>query len=85
MSEAIAVVLTFAAVSIWNMLATRKNRANQLLMIRALLRQLDEMARSLHHEDFVTYLRATKGDECAETATINLSNLLASYSARGVD
>jgi len=85
MSELIAIVITFAVVSIWHTLATRKIRANQQFMMGVILHELDGMAHALGHRDFLDYLRSTKGEQYAQNASVNLSNLMASFTAHGVD
>jgi hypothetical protein len=81
----LAIVVTAVILSIWQSLATRKIRANQALMVGALLSDLEDMAEGLGHSDYLSYLRATKGDQYAEIASANLVSFTQSFTARGAD
>lgn len=84
MDVLIAVVVTAVILAIWQTRATQKIRANQTLMVGALLKDLDEMAVGLGHSDYLSYLRATKGDQYAEVASANLVSFMQSFTDRGV-
>jgi hypothetical protein len=81
----IAIVSTFIIAATWQLIATRKIRANQRFMTVVLIKELNEMATKLGQKDYISYLRATKGEEYANTAAINLKSFYDSFSNRGAD
>jgi len=79
----IAVVVTFIVVALWEMLTTRKIKANQRLMFQGILKEIDEMAVKLGYKDFITYLTSAKGEGYAKTAEQNLKSFYESFTSRG--
>ena len=85
MTILITAVITFTVTAGWQILASRKIRANQLFMSQSLLQELNNMAIKLGHRDFIDYLVAEKGKEYALIASVNLKSFLDSFTARGAD
>lgn len=79
----IAIIGTFCATATWQLLATRKNKANQRLMLSSLINELDQMAIKLGYKDFISYLEATKGRQYATVAMENLISFRASFTDKG--
>ena len=78
-----AVVVTFMVTVLWQLLATKKMRANQHLMATALIKEIEGMAKKLGYPSLEAYFTEDKGREYAATATVNLPNFIASFTARG--
>ena len=85
MTILITAVLTFTITAGWQILASRKIRANHLFMVQSLLQELNTLAIKLGHKDYMEYLVAEKGKEYARIVSINLKSFLDSFSARGAD
>ena len=85
MNTLMAVVITFVVTATWHLLATRKIRSNQRLIVQGIIKEMNEMAAKLGHGDFLDYLAATKGKEYATIAGLNLKSFYDSFNARGAD
>jgi hypothetical protein len=81
----IAVLITFGVTAVWQLLATKKIRANHRIMIQGIIKEMNEMAVKLGHEGFLEYLAATKGKGYATTAGVNLKSFYDSFSDSGAD
>jgi hypothetical protein len=55
----ITILITFGITAIWQLLATRKIRANHRFMIQAVIKEMNDMAVKLGYEDFFEYLTAS--------------------------
>ncbi len=85
MAILIAILVTFGITAIWQLLVTKRIRANHQFMVRGIIKEMDEMAVKLGYRDFLEYLVATKGKEYAIKAGLNLQSFYDSFSDRGVD
>jgi len=81
----IAVIVTFVVTALWGQWAHGRHIKNYKMMFGALLKELDDMAKALGHEDFITYLKTTKGEEYAARAGANIISTIQSFTARGAD
>ena len=78
----IAIVLTFTITAAWQHFSTKRNRKLLQSIIWAMIGDMDEMARKIGYQDYVTYINNTKPDE-AEIILANLNGALKSLSDKG--
>ncbi|MHB9105847.1 MAG: hypothetical protein ACYDCO_02215 [Armatimonadota bacterium] len=81
----ITAIVTFVVVSLWQLLASRRNRKSHQMAITALITELDTMAKKLGYSDLYDYWKKTQGEQYATVAMLNVKNLVDSFSDRGAD
>lgn len=82
---AIAVVVTFIVTALWNLIATKKIRINHQFIASSLIKEMEEMATKMGHEDLHDYFMKNKGQQYADTAMTNIKSFIDSFSDRGAD
>ncbi len=82
-SIVIVVVGTFILTALWQYLAARKSRANQLLMVGAMIKEMEKMAGKLGYSSLKDYFAEAKGSEYADTVMVNLRRLVTSFTPEG--
>lgn len=72
----------FIVTAIWNLLASKRNRKYQYLVVNSMYTAMNEMAQKLGHEDLHDYYEITKGKEHASVAILNITNTINSFTNR---
>jgi len=79
----VAVIVTFILTALWQHLATKKSRANRLLMANAMIKEMEKMAGKLGYSSLEDYFAEAKSKEYADTAMGNLRRFVASFTPEG--
>ena len=79
----IAVVVICMLMGLWQYLAKRKSRANQLLIANEMVKEMEKMAGKLGYSSLEDYFAEAKGSEYADTAMGNLRRFVASFTPEG--